>query len=89
MYKLVGFKKYDFVKDNQKIKGVRLFVEDDVPTKNMFGVCPEIVSVSERILTACGISTLFETDEIIGCMLRISYNKYGKVEEVHVCDFEE
>lgn len=84
MFKLIGFKKYDFVKDNQKIKGVRLFVEDDVPLKNKFGVCPETVSVSERILTACGIATLFDSDDIVGCILCISYNKYGKVEEVHI-----
>lgn len=84
MYKLVGFKKYDFVKDNQKIKGVRLYVDDVEHTKNKAGVCPDVISVSDRILTACGIATLFDTDEIIGVTIRISYNKYGKVEEVHI-----
>lgn len=84
MYKLVGFKKIEFKKDGNLIKGVRIYFVDDSSKNNTFGVCPDSVFISETLLNQSGLINAFVDDSYIGFNIRLFYNKYGKIQDIDI-----
>ncbi len=75
--KVIGMKDVDFTtKDNQKISGCKLFctLED----KTVTGVACESIFLSTQKLKDLGYAPT------VGDELYVSYNKYGKIDNVNV-----
>lgn len=90
MKKLVGFRKYDFLgNDKQKIKCVKMYITDDTQKGDIFGICPDTVTVSEKKIIDLGLNHLFYTDEVsnlVGQEICVFYNKYGLVDFIEFPD---
>lgn len=80
-YELVGVKPYDFMKDNERVVGVNLFIVDREPdAKNVVGY--EVLKLSlsqekmERFLSGRSY------DDVINTEVMITYNRYGRPDAV-------
>ena len=78
MCKIVGFRKADFrAKDGTMVKGYNVFTEEEILT-NGKGLQAEKIYFSEAKLEKVGL----DLDSILGREVKISYNRFGKVQEI-------
>lgn len=78
--KIVGYRKSDFkAKDGNEVKGYNVFFESPI-TAGGKGVQTEKVYLSEGKLAKMGVNL----NEIFGKEVSLSYNRWGKVEQINV-----
>lgn len=78
--KLVGFRKSDFTaKDGTQVKGVNVYLEEPVDG-NGKGLATEKVYLSDAKIEKMNI----DIDSLIGEDVRLSYNRWGKVDSITV-----
>lgn len=78
--KIVGYRKSNFrTADNTEIKGYNIFAEESI-VSNGTGIQTDKFYLSENKINRMGI----ELDALIGEDVELYYNRWGKVETIHV-----
>ncbi len=78
--KLVGFERHNFRlrETGVEVTGYNLYVSHSIPNERGKGIAAERMYLSDRRITDNGINL----DAMIGKELVISYNRYGKVQNI-------